>query len=390
MTCQGISSAQAASWECLSALVETARSAGVLRLRICFAQRSRYFAQDDNSNRDSKKGATALDSLVSQPGFERATRQRSKWAVQLQVMSYDLYFCRERQEYIDFGGICSWAEEVGSFKRSDNQLWYQNEDTGVYFSLDFTAEQSPEAEGPEIPPGYFDTGLSFNLNFNRPSFFGHEAMPIVENLAEKFGLFAFDPQAHDSEGVLQLNVKADHLLKSWLRSNRNAILAMIEHAGLSTPPQLLIEKSMYKWNYSKEKKNLQRKCGEAIFVPTLSPVRRIGSNAVELAFVCTQGVPCLVPTSDWVFIVRDRKAHFWSGKQSEIGVVSVGQFQGLVADRLEPFNSDLSLRLLPPKRTHDISSLLQSCEFEFPREEFEVLALDEFVDIELDSGTAPN
>ena len=95
-------------------------------------------------------------------------------------MSFDLYFCWERRERIDFESVCSWADEFAYFERKDDQLWYQNEDTGVYFSLDFAGGPSEEGEGPDMPEKYFNTGLSFNLNFNRPSYFGHESMPIVE------------------------------------------------------------------------------------------------------------------------------------------------------------------------------------------------------------------
>jgi hypothetical protein len=305
-------------------------------------------------------------------------------------MSFDLFFCWERQVRIDFGSVCSWAEGFAYFEREENQLWYRNEDTGVYFSLDFAGEPSGDTEGPEIPEGYFDSGLSFNLNFNRPSYFGYEAMPIVENLATKFGLCAFNPQGRDSEHLLLRNVNSNDLLQSWLDHNRRAILTMIEHVGLATPPELSLEKSLYRWNYSKDKKNLQATCGDQIFAPTLLPVRRVGSNHAELAFVCTQGVPCLVPISDWVFIVRQRKAHFWSGKQQEVGVVSARRFRGLVSGKLEEFNSQLSLWLLPPLATTAVNKLLQTCDFDYPKEEFEVLALDGFVDIDTVPKTAPN
>jgi hypothetical protein len=151
-----------------------------------------------------------------------------------------------------------------------------------------------------------------------------------------------------------------------------------------------LRKSLYRWNYAKNKNDLETKSGNDIFVPTLSPVRRTGSTQAELAFVCTQGVPSLVPTSDWVFIVRKRKAHFWSGKETEVGVLSARHFLNLVASKLDTFDSDLSLDLLPPKVTSEVDKLLQNCEFQFPREEFEILGLDGFVDIEVDSNTAPN
>ena len=305
-------------------------------------------------------------------------------------MSFDLFFCWQRPEHIDFGAVCSWARVLTCFEQKENQLWYGNEDTGVYFSLDFGGKPAEDREGPVIPQGYLDTGLSFNLNFNRPSYFGYEAMPIVENLAAEFGLSVFDPQARDSDHLLVRDVKSEDLLKSWLENNRNAILTMVEHAGLATPIEMPRSKSMYRWRYSRSKKHLQTICGKDIFVPTLSPVRRTGSNRAELAFVCTQGIPCLMPASDWVFIVRERKAHFWSGKEREVGVVSRRKFRDLVAGPLEPFDSDLSLDLLPPKLTADVARVLHTCEFEFPREEFEVLALDGFVDIEVGHNAVPN
>jgi len=306
-------------------------------------------------------------------------------------MSFDLFFCWLRKERIDFASVCRQAESWGHFERTDRQLWYRNEDTGVYFSLDFEAESPNEGQRPDIPEGYFDTGLSFNLNFNRPSYFGYEAMPIVEHLASSFALSAFDPQASDSEHLLLPKVNADDLLRSWLSNNRNAILTMIEHAGLSTPPQMSLEKSMYRWNYSKNKRTLEERCGEQIFVPTLSPVRRSGSSHAQLAFAYTQNVPCLVPDSDWVLVVRKKKAHFWSAAESEVGVLSASRFRELAVESLRDFDSnDLSMRVIPLETSFRVSKVIQSCEFEFPKQEFEVLAPDEFVDIEIGPGTRQN
>jgi hypothetical protein len=306
-------------------------------------------------------------------------------------MSFDLFFCWERQESINFESVCSWAKAFGYFERKHLQLWYANEDTGVYFSLDFAGEASADTEGPEIPQGYFDTGLSFNLNFNRPSYFGYEAMPIVENLAGRFGLSVFDQQAPDAEHLLLRVVNGNDLLQSWLESNRNAIVTLIEQAGLAQPAQMPLSKSLYRWNYAREKKTLHAKLGGEIFVPTLSPIRRSGANQVQLAFAYTQGVPCLVPQSDWVLAVRKRKAHFWSATQPEVGVLTAYRFRELVGGMLRDFDSDqLSLQVLPTRVTSEIAKLIQTCEFEYPREEFEILPLDGFVDVEFMPRVAPN
>src|SRR5215813_11272337 len=113
-------------------------------------------------------------------------------------MSFDLYFCWRKQAPIDFDLVAEWAKKHNHFQRQNSQLWYNNEDTGVYFSLDFEIKDSEDNVIPE-DSGYFDSGLSFNLNYNRPSFFGYEAMPIAEMLASTFSLGVVNPQ-EDSDG----------------------------------------------------------------------------------------------------------------------------------------------------------------------------------------------
>jgi hypothetical protein len=83
------------------------------------------------------------------------------------------------------------GQERGPFLRSPDQLWYCTEDTAVYFRLDFNPTKPETPKDTRVPEDYLDSGLSFNLNFNRPSFFGYEAMPFVEELTKRFGLLVF-------------------------------------------------------------------------------------------------------------------------------------------------------------------------------------------------------
>jgi len=306
-------------------------------------------------------------------------------------VSFDLFFCREKEEPTDFSAVCVWAEHLDLFKRNTNQLWYENSETGVYFSFDYDAQPAKDPDESQIPAGFFDTGLSFNLNFNRPSYFGYEAMPIVEHLVTQFHLFVVNPQADSEEQMLIREVSAQSLLESWLDHNRRAIVTMSKDLGYISPLQMPLTQSIYRWNYAKAKKGLERRCGNDIFVPNVSLVRRVGSNQVAPAFVYTDGVPSLVPISDWVFIVRDRKQHFWSGKKTEVGVLSSTEFRNLTGEYLKDFDHDqLGLRVLDPASAREVSSLIQSCEFMFPRDEFEGVAPDGFVDIDLEVKSALN
>ncbi len=126
-------------------------------------------------------------------------------------MSFDLYFCWLKKERLDFEAVATWAVGIENFSRKGSQLWYENPTTGVYFSFDFDPQGSETLENSPVPNEYFDSGLSFGLNFNRPSFFGYEAMPFVERLAKRFGLCIVDPQVDADEPVLMTEIGSKSL-----------------------------------------------------------------------------------------------------------------------------------------------------------------------------------
>ena len=106
-------------------------------------------------------------------------------------MSYDLFFCRKERIPLDFTEVVLWSKKHPNFKATfSTQLWYENEQTGVYFSID--RDEEPDPEGTCIPDGYFDLSLSFNLNFLRPQVFALEAMPMIESLQHDLQILAVD------------------------------------------------------------------------------------------------------------------------------------------------------------------------------------------------------
>jgi len=298
-------------------------------------------------------------------------------------MSFDLYFCWQKNERIDFESVVTWAQTVGNFRGGSDQLWYQNEGTGVYFSLDFEAEAPEDPEDARVPPGACDTGLSFNLNFIRPSFFAFEAMPIVAELARRFGLSVFDPQA-DNAKSLQQSVDAKNLVDSWSASNQWAVHAFVEQPGASVVRYMPPAKSLYLWKYAREKKRLEEGCGEDVFVPTLSPVCRQGTTDVDTAVICTEGIPMIMPASDWVIVVRDKKGLFRSKKDKDVGVISREAFNALVGSHLRDFDweDDMVVQIIQPDSAEPVAKILSSIDRTLERDEFEVLARDSFVDVE--------
>src|SRR5277367_5058457 len=298
-------------------------------------------------------------------------------------MSFDLYFCSPKSGRIDFDAVAAWAKERGPFVRNPNQLWYSNEDTGVYFSLDFESNEPATPEDARVPEGAFDSGLSFNLNFNRPSFFGYEAMPHVEQLARRFDLRVFNPQSNAPDFATEAEAK--NPTESWLDHNRRAILTLTEQEpSFPSPPYMPLEHSLYLWRFGIAKAKLKLICGEDLYVPRLAPVHQKDSKVVSRAFTCTQGVPTIVPESEWVYIVRGKKSFFKPKEKPEVGVISRESFNELFDRYIEPFEfSETGVRVIRPESVKKVGNLLKSLEGMLERSEFDVVGTDSFVDIEL-------
>lgn len=303
-------------------------------------------------------------------------------------MSFDLYFCSPKGERVDFDAVAAWSKERGPFVRNAAQLWYSNEDTGVYFSLDFEPDEQATPEDARVPEGLFDSGLSFNLNFNRPSFFGFEAMPYVEELSKRFNLQVIDAQQWE-EPVVATEAESKSLISSWLDHNRRGILALMEQdPSFANPLHMPLEHSLYLWRFRMAKKKLKLICGEELYVPHLTPVHQKDSKVVSRAFTCTQGVPTMVPESEWVFIVRGKKGFFKPREKPEVGVISRETFNELLDGYIEPFQfSETPVRVIRPDSVKKVGNLLKSLERMLERSEFEVVGADSFIDIELPERT---
>jgi hypothetical protein len=300
-------------------------------------------------------------------------------------MSFDLNFCWSKPERINFEEVKAWAAGIECLTRNDAQLWYSNPTTGVYFSFDFQpdAPESPD-HGPDIPDGYFDSGLSFNLNYNRPSYFGFEAMPIAEMLASRFGLGVVNAQ-ENVEGPRSVTVAdSEALIRSWLRHNQRAILVMIEQPNFTRPLTMPAAASLYLWRYGKAKQHLQRICGESVVVPGLVPVQRKADTRAGRATVYTEGLSTIVPECEWIFIVRGKEGRFHSKQQQEVAAISAETFRELLAGYVKPFHwQDPDVQIISPEFADKAGRIIRAMHRTLPRSEFEVIGTDSFVDIDL-------
>src|SRR5450432_4677715 len=125
-------------------------------------------------------------------------------------MSYDLYLqCRngtyDRPQFLEYFRAREW------YKVHDNEAWYGNEDTGVYFSFELS-EPSEKGEPPQLP-------VSLNVNFFRPSYFIAEVETEVTALVHRFDMVVFDPQIN---GMGEGEYQKELLIAGWNLGNEFA------------------------------------------------------------------------------------------------------------------------------------------------------------------------
>jgi hypothetical protein len=182
-----------------------------------------------------------------------------------------------------------------------------------------------------------DSGLSFNLNYNRPSYFAFEAMPIVEKLASRFGLGAANPQGNLDGHESAIVADSEMLVQSWANSNQRAILMMMEQPQASRPLSMPAAASLYLWRYGKSKEELERTCGEGVFVPSLVPVQRKGETKAGRFTAYTEGLPTIIPECEWFCIVRQKTGFFRLKEKHDVSVISNETFREVLGTYLRPF-----------------------------------------------------
>src|SRR5579859_5849952 len=128
-------------------------------------------------------------------------------------MSYDL-FLKRRDGSFDAESFLTYFRPRPWYKIDSRQIWYANEDSGVYFSI----ELSERPETTEHCP------LALNVNFFRPSYFILEVEPEITGLVQHFDLIVFDPQ---TEGMGEGDYQKELLISGWNHGNEFAYSALV-------------------------------------------------------------------------------------------------------------------------------------------------------------------
>ena len=201
-------------------------------------------------------------------------------------MSYDLQLRRPEGRFLPTAVVSDRIVSLGNVDGNGLNFVYKHPQTGVYCVFDVE-----------------DDYVLVSLNLMRPRFFGMEAMPLISRLADEAGLEIFDPQ---QDRV----VVHEELLDLWLALNEQAIRSLKPDL-----PYLEPEKSLYWWQWMRDKDALQEKLGPSIFVPQIfllaDQTRRVRTAAVWPANVEKAGffqkkrflpLPQVFPECDYLIL----------------------------------------------------------------------------------------
>lgn len=224
-------------------------------------------------------------------------------------MSYDLTFLVKRSASPpSTDDLVKFLAPRKKYRGEGSEIWYENEDTGVYFSFGLGSNEPTEEEiiKPIRKAGFKWSGLTFNMNYFRPSVFGAEAAVELDALVKEFSLAVDDPQ---NEGMGLGAFSKRRFIQGWNAGNKFAISAMKTQEGETLVNRLHLLpssqiKSMWNWNYNRE--GLQALVGPEIYVTKIMPMNFAG-KLVTLA-VWSDAIPSIFPVVDFLGLYRQELA----------------------------------------------------------------------------------
>lgn len=283
-------------------------------------------------------------------------------------MSYDLYFTSPK---ISRNQFQSYFSERPLYEVTEDQVWYQNECTGVYFSFDFN--DTPSEDEDEV-----EYSVAFNMNFFRPHFFALEAEPEVTQFVERFGCQIHDPQ---NDGMEDGPYTPEGFLKGWNHGNEfgcSAILNQEQDVGkIFTKPKDELER-IWRWNYQKEE--LQENLKKDIFVPGIMFMEI--DSTVSSVVVWPDAISTLIPQVDCLFIVRDELApkRLFGKKQDEC-IIPLIEAKTVLESYSTTDYSIPSFQLPAPDTPSELKDFVRS--LKPSKQKIEGIGADQVLDMEL-------
>lgn len=281
-------------------------------------------------------------------------------------MSYDLYFLKKKTSPLTEEGIRNYlGKNVLNNTNGNKDQWYwENEDTEVYFLIDYFPPEVGEGENQDAFDeglnnfeGYDNTGFTFNLNFVRPQFFGMEAFDFVEKFIDDLDLYIVNPQSSVDADNPYKPVEGE-LYGNWNKTNLSSSANFFERCNLVyCDPNI----SDAVWRYNGEKTRLQEGLGDGYYVPKVFFFRTLEMNEIIRVTSWTESIPNVFPPFDYILLCRSSRK-LWRTVE-ENGLISRETFECHFANYLEDFDFP-ECRIIHPEQAERTLPLFNKVNFE--------------------------
>ncbi len=208
-------------------------------------------------------------------------------------MSYDLFI---RSPRITPESFNAYFTERPLYEVSGEQAFYQNEESGVYFSFEID-EGSAEDEGSA-------SSVAFNIAYFRPHVFALEAEPELKSFVEQFSCEIEDPQ---NEGMGEGPYSSEGFLQGWNAGNEFAIRSILGMNEMKEPPPCMAGVKLEQiWRWNVQKAQREEEIQEDIFLPRIILMEVDG----VLGSMCVwpDAIPTMIPDVDFLLIPRKEQA----------------------------------------------------------------------------------
>lgn len=272
-------------------------------------------------------------------------------------MSFDLYFYKQKGTNLTESEIANYlTNNLVPVNESNNQWFFDNEDTEVYFSIE-TNEPEDDPETIELFESFADfdnTHFSFNLNFLRPSFFGLEAFQFVEKFIKDLDLFVLNPQEEFERPYVPTK---EDLFDNWNNTNLNASKDNFDEESFYYP----LEESNKIWEHNYNRQKLQEEIGADYFVSRVFFCKTFSDNEIVTLSTWTQHIPNILPKADYYLLTREYKKLFKTIKDKVL--ITRQTLLDKFGDYLEDYPYQ-ECKIIHPEKAAKVESIFNSLKSE--------------------------
>lgn len=254
-------------------------------------------------------------------------------------MSCDLYFYKRKSSSLSEEQVKDYLNNSNHFvlEENGNQWSYHNEETGVYFGIDWN-EPNTETEEREIWDSFEDyenLNFCFTINFIRPNFFGYESFPILDEIIDDLDLYILNMQDEIDPDNPQ-KFEKNYLGNQWIIQNEKLVKDNFETFQIDFYSQ---ESSDYIWNYQFNRNQLQDNLNEDIFVAGYILLKNINDGKIYRVCVWPNHIPVIIPPVDFIIILKNSKKFFRNVE--ERGLVSIQQIEYKIGKYFQDFECEI-------------------------------------------------